>query len=238
MTRSVILLSIVFFFSMGAWAQCTQTVPSDAEIINTTVVSNQGGDIFWVCAEGNLEFNGGLACVFVEESGVVTVNGNVNKIVLNTGASANVNGNQDTAFVSAGASLNIDGNLNVVYQEPGSTTIINGIGNEIHDCTDIVIDYTVAPVGGCLVTATHETSIYGLTVSPNPASDFLNIQVDTFDIEYVALINSSGTRVVRLDTRDLPHVYLPLHNIVAGNYVLIASDKRNNSIVKKITIIR
>lgn len=158
--KNYFLLLIAFATPQFLFPQCTVSIPANAVVVNNDTTVGMVNQIWWVCSGDTLNGSGVYNTYYVESGGALDMSG-IEKIV----------------YLKSGASINCSGIDDTIYYEPGA--IINCSGNHVDiPCSQIVFDYSNAPVPGCNATSigTVNPLNNSLHVSPNPASNQLQVK--------------------------------------------------------------
>ncbi len=219
--KSLYLLLTIIIFSFNAHSQCTPSIPSTANVVNTTQLVNGGFTPQWVCTGDTLNSNGGIFSVYLEAGSV-----------MNTG------GGSDSIYVKAGATLRMNGGIHTIIFEPLSIlNIIGGIAT-YDTCQAIVYNYTNAPLGGCVVTSIPKETLPNLSfsIAPNPFTDQTSIFfADTQNKTTIVITDILG-KEIRTIIFSGNQLDISKNEMTAGIYFVKAIDKNNNVINKKVVL--
>ena len=115
---------------------------SNSNPVSTFSVVNGGFTPQWVCPNQTLQTDGGIM-----------------KIYLESGATMITGGGIDTVYAKTGSTITMTGGIHVIYHEPGVTLNMNGGIPTLYPCSNLVFDYSLAPVNGCAPVLTCNLSV-------------------------------------------------------------------------------
>lgn len=205
---STALLVILLHTTVNAQL-CDYSIGANITVIqNDTTLSGFGN--YWVCEGLEVAFMG-TAFAWMEANCTVLVAGNMGNYSMKSNGTIIVSGINNV----------------VVYDE--STTLIDNTGTVFPTlCTEVVYGYTNAPAGGCDVLTGLDGAAQrdAITISPNPATDRLNIQNLKSGNVRVALIDISGRTVFATTTIDGA---LMIDQVPPGVYMVAIEEGANCS---------
>jgi hypothetical protein len=139
-------------------------------------------------------------------------------------------GGSNTIYCPPGATVNVSSGVNTIYYVNAADLVNPGGAPILFPCTNIVYDYSVAPVPGCNFTTGINSEIVsertGLeNISPNPASHFtfvdyflpslINVTLRVFNCSGAEIfsikngIQSAGKHSLKLETSNMrPGIYV------------------------------
>jgi cyclophilin family peptidyl-prolyl cis-trans isomerase len=102
--------------------------------------------------------------------------------------------------------------------------------------TPVVMD-SVRIKGAEPTTIQNNTAdLFDITISPNPASDFINLSGSNFEGNYtLTLINNSG--ITFFEDKLTPTIQIPVSGLIAGSYFIVVKDESGKFVgVRKVMV--
>lgn len=215
---------------------CTYTVPSNIGVVtNTFSYLNHNGK-FWVCETGILRLKSNNNLALVESGGVVRAERDNNTIYVKSGGTALVQGgDQNVIYAEDGAIVTVEsGVCNSIFASSGAIYTDNGSGTTTSDlsCAPLDIDYTSAPMSGCLISSTNSVNpVNNFEIFPNPSSGNFEIYYSNDQIpKRLEVYDNRGVFLRTISAEERKFALIP------GIY-LVRCIFRDEALLKRLVII-
>lgn len=118
--------------SLHGQSQCLTIIPSNAVVVDSSLLLNGGFDPVWICSGDTLFTGGGFHNIYMEPGSVLEVSGGI-----------------DSIFVKNGATLLMTGGIHHIFYENFNDLFLSGGISTLDSCISLTFDYSNAPVSGC-----------------------------------------------------------------------------------------
>ena len=199
-------LFICSFFLLAlstlSYAQCSRTIPANANVVSTSQTVNGGFTPQWVCPSDTLYSDGGIFLAFLESNSTMVTGGGI-----------------DTIYVKNGAKVIMNGGIHVFIHEPSAVFQISGGIPSYIPCASLTFDYSIAPSTGC-------GPICNLAVACAPSNALCN--GNTTGAISVNTANGSGPFTYTLSPANISGVSsvsaFTIPNLAVGTYSIAVTD--------------